>query len=940
MKRSFVVFLLVSMACVAFSQKKSTPAPIQKKVLTHAVYDSWKEINYKSLTPDGNFVAYAVNPQDGDGKVVFYNLKTASSDSIRRADNVSLTFDSRYAIVKIKPQQKLVKDLRRQKKKKEDLPKDSLGIYSFTSRKTEKIPDVRSYKIPEKAASWIAYQLEPKKEVKPKADDKAKAEVKKPKKKKINSDENGFTLVVRKLGVEKIASFEFVKDYSFAKYGQGLLFSSGGNDSTMKAGVYWHDLNQQKLQSLFEGKSKYKFKGLAISEDGTQVSFLADSDTTKALVRHFQLYHWKSGNQSATLLDIERTLAIPQNWTVSENYPPSFSKDGGKLFFGSAPIPVVQDTTLLPEEIVSVEVWGGNDEYIYPQQNKQVDAERKRSYTAAIDLAEKRIIQLADREIPSIELGDEGNASVALGETNVPYRKMTTWDPSAYNDLYLFDLKGQQRKTIAKKVKGNASLSPRANYVYWFSLPDTAWFAYSVTNEKIFNLNDRLKLNVADEENDTPDYPRSYGIAGWTLDDQLFIVYDRYDLWALDPQNQKAPVNLTKTGRLDKIIFRYVRLDNEERFIDPSKELLLSAVNEMTKASGYYRLSLIDGKLTKLLMDNYRFGGIVKAKNSNQLLYTRESFREFPDVWTADINFNGVKRISDVNPQMKNYFWGNVEPVKWTSLDNMALNGMLFKPEGFDPKKKYPMIVYFYEKESDNLYQHHKPEPGRSTINRAVYTSNGYLVFVPDIVYRTGFPGESAINCIMPGVTALVDRGFVDEKNIGIQGHSWGGYQIAYMLTRTNLFKAAEAGAVVANMISAYGGIRWGTGLSRMFQYEHTQSRIGGTLWEKPMHYIENSPIFFADKIQTPLLLLHNDADDAVPWYQGIEMYMAMRRLNKPVWMLNYNGEPHWPVKRENRIDFQTRMMQYFDYYLKGAVEPEWMKKGVPATEKGITKGY
>jgi dipeptidyl aminopeptidase/acylaminoacyl peptidase len=160
------------------------------------------------------------------------------------------------------------------------------------------------------------------------------------------------------------------------------------------------------------------------------------------------------------------------------------------------------------------------------------------------------------------------------------------------------------------------------------------------------------------------------------------------------------------------------------------------------------------------------------------------------------------------------------------------------------------------------------------------------------------------------------------------------------MVTRTNLFKAAEAGAPVANMISAYGGIRWETGISRMFQYEHTQSRIGGTLWEKPQHYVENSPIFFADKIQTPMLLMANDNDGAVPWYQGIEMYMALRRLNKPVWMLNYNGEPHWPVKRENRIDFQTRMLQYFDFYLKGAPEPVWMKKGIPALEKGINKGY
>ncbi len=941
MKKSIMLWLALGAALTSFAQKKLKPQAIfQKKPLTHAVYDGWKEITYKSLTPDGNFAAFTVNPQEGDGKVIFYGLKAATQDSVRRADNIALTFDSRYAVFKIKPFQKLVKELRRQKKKKEELPKDSLGVYSFATRKTEKIPEVKSYRIPEKSGGWIAYQLEPKKDPKGKSDDKSKSDEKKPRKKKINSDDNGYTLIVKRMWEGKEASFGYVKEYAFAKYGQGLLFTTTGNDSTMKAGVYWYALATQGLQPLYEGKSKYKFKGLCISEDGTQASFMVDSDTTKALVRRFQLYHWRVGKAAAEPLDVERSMGIPQNWLVSDSYAPNFSKDGGKLFFGSAPIPLLQDTTLLPEEIVSVEVWGGEDAYIYPQQNKQLEADKRRTYLATIDLAERKVIQLGDREVPSIETGNEGNASVALGESNVPYRKMTTWDLSSYADFYLFDLQKQLRTTIATKVKGNASLSPRAHYVYWFSLPDTAWYAYSITTQKILKLAENLKVKLADEENDSPDYPSSYGSAGWTADDRLFLAYDRYDIWAFDPQNQKGPVNLTKTGRPEKTVFRYIKTDIEERFIDPAKEMLLSAFNETTKASGYYKLSLSDNKLTKLMMDQYRFGGTVKAKSASQILFTRENFREFPDVWTSDLNFTSVKKLSTANPQMKNYFWGSVEIVRWTSLDNTPLSGLLYKPEGFDPAKKYPMIVNFYEKESDNLYQHVKPEPLRSTINRAVYTSNNYLVFLPDIVYKIGFPGESAKNCILPGVTSLIEKGFVDEKNIGIQGHSWGGYQIAYLVTRTNLFKAGEAGAPVANMISAYGGIRWETGFSRMFQYEHSQSRIGGTLWEKPMHFIENSPIFFIDKIQTPLLLLHNDADGAVPWYQGIEMYMAMRRLNKPVWMLNYNGEPHWPVKRENRIDFQTRMMQFFDYYLKNSPEPEWMKNGVPAIEKGITKGY
>jgi acetyl esterase/lipase len=941
MKYSLVIVLFLA-SFISSSQKKKTEPVIQKKPLDHSVYDSWKEIPFKALTNDGNFAVFTINPQEGDGKVIFYNLTTNAQDSVKRAENISLSFDCKVALFKIKPPFKLVKDLRRQKKKKEDLPKDSLGIYSFVSGKTEKIPDIKSYRLPEKSGAWLAYLLEAKKEVKPKADDKSKPKTDeiKSKKKKANSDDNGFTLVVRKVSDNREVKFGYVKDYTLAKFGQGILFSSTGNDSTMRAGVYWYDFSTEKLNALYEGKSKYKFKGLSIAEKGDQVAFLVDTDTSKAPIHSFSLYHWKAGDASAREFPLVQSKSIPQNWLISEHQTLIFSKDGAKLFFGTNPKPVMQDTTLLPEEIVNVEVWHSEDGHIYPQQNKELDTEKKRSYLAALSFADNSVVQLGSPLIPQIEMGDEGNASILLGKSDMPYRKMITWESSPYWDYFLFDLAQQKQKTIAQKIKGNASLSPKAKYVFWFNEKDTSWFSYSVASEKTVRLNESLKTKFADEADDHPDYPNGYGAAGWTKDDSLFLAYDRYDIWAFDPENKKQPVNLTSIGRQQKIVFRYLKLNPEDRFIDPTKEMLLSAFDETTKASGYYKLSLIDSRLTKLMMDNFDFGSTVKAKNSNRIIFTRESFTEFPDVWTSDFNFTSTKKISNANPQMKNYLWGSVEMVKWISLDNVPLQGLLYKPENFDSKKKYPMIVYFYEKNSDNIYSHYVPAPIRSYINYSLYTSNGYLVFVPDIVYKIGFPGESAYNCILPGVTSLIAKGFVDEKHVGVQGHSWGGYQSAYLITRTSLFAAAEAGAPVSNMTSAYGGVRWESGLSRMFQYERTQSRIGGTLWEKPKHYIDNSPIFAADKITTPLLMMHNDADGAVPWYQGIEFYMALRRLNKPTWMLNYNGQGHGLTQRQDKTDFAIRMMQFFDHYLKGKPAPNWMTKGVPATEKGIVKGY
>jgi dipeptidyl aminopeptidase/acylaminoacyl peptidase len=242
-------------------------------------------------------------------------------------------------------------------------------------------------------------------------------------------------------------------------------------------------------------------------------------------------------------------------------------------------------------------------------------------------------------------------------------------------------------------------------------------------------------------------------------------------------------------------------------------------------------------------------------------------------------------------------------------------------------------MVYIYEQLSQNLHNFAEPRPSHN-VNFSLYVSNGYLVLTPDIVYTLGQPGQSALQCVLPAIQAVVDKGFVDENAIGIQGHSWGGYQIAYMVTQTNRFKAAEAGAPVGNMTSAYSGIRWGSGLPRQFQYEQTQSRIGRSLYEAPLKFIENSPVFHAPRVQTPLLILHDDQDDAVPWYQGIELFLALRRNGKEAYLFNYNGEFHGLRRRHNQKDYSLRMQQFFDHFLKGAPKPEWMDKGIPFVDR------
>jgi dipeptidyl aminopeptidase/acylaminoacyl peptidase len=267
-------------------------------------------------------------------------------------------------------------------------------------------------------------------------------------------------------------------------------------------------------------------------------------------------------------------------------------------------------------------------------------------------------------------------------------------------------------------------------------------------------------------------------------------------------------------------------------------------------------------------------------------------------------------------------------------LDGVPLQGILYKPENFDPNKKYPMISYFYEDLSDGLHNYVPPN-GRNIINATHYVSNGYLIFEPDIHYEVGYPGPSAVKSVVSGVQKLLERPYVDPKALGLQGQSWGGYQTLYIITQSQMFAAAMAGAPVVNMFSAYGGIRWGTGIARAFQYEKSQSRIGKSIWEAPNQYMENSPLFWLPRVTTPLFTMSNDADDAVPWYQGIELFVAMRRLGKEMYFIDYNNDVHNPASRANQKDIAMRMQQFFDTKLKGAQAPDWMVHGIPAKDKG-----
>ena len=916
----------------------------QKPALDNTIYDGWKSLSSQIISEDGKWVTYTINPQQGDGWLYLYNVASGKKDSVARGGRAVFSPDRMYLAYQVIPTYSETRQAKKKKLKEDKMPKNDLEIRLLSNNDVTRISRVKSFTLPEKNSYWMAYLLEKKadekKPAKPAGDTLKVTENDRSKKPKI-AEAKGTEFVILNPVTKKEYRYQDVVEFTVAHDGKSISYIQSIPDTSkienFKANVF--DTRKEVSKVIFEGKGSAK--KLSTDRTGNIISFIYSTDTAK--VKVYDL--WLSKNMDNAAKVIDSNPSMPKGWPVSENGNITFSDDGTKLFFGTAKKPVKEpEDTLLDDEKYKLDIWSYDDNVLQPMQKKQLDQERKRTWQAVYHINKGIMFQLADSVIPNVKIFQKGNSTLALGSSNLKYLKSSSWDGGASGDYYIINVENGTKTLILEKCPSRASLSPSCKFLVYWDNAEKAWISMPVTGGIKRNLTSTIKIPLYDELNDVPDDPSPHGIAGWLDDEKHILVYDRYDIWSLDLTGIENPLNITNSfGRNNNLRLRYNKLDPEAEYISRKDLLYLSAFNYDNKESGFFTLK--PGKPSdplKLLMDKASFPGeLAKAKNTDNLIWQKGSFTSSPELFISNSDFGGAKRISITNPQQINYNWGTSELVEWMSFDRQKLQGILYKPENFDPLRKFPMIVYFYERSSDGLNSYMPPAPSASIINRIFAASNGYLVFVPDIPYVVGYPGQSCYNSVVSGTYALLDKySFIDKDKLALDGQSWGGYQIAYLVTQTDLFTCAYAGAAVSNMISAYGGIRWGTGMSRMFQYEHTQSRIGGTLWDNPLQFIENSPIFWVPKINTPLLLMHNDADGAVPWYQSIEFITALRRLNKPAWLLSYNDEDHNLVKRPNRKDISIRKMQFFDHYLKGAAMPYWMKNGISQIEKGKIDGY
>ena len=942
MKRIFTIASML-LALTAAAQNNA------KKTIAIEDYNSWQSTGTPVLSPDGSIVAFTVNPQEGDGELVIRNSIDGKELRIERGTNATITRDGRWAFFSIKAPFQATRQAKIKKKKADDMPKDTAAYVDLKTFEIIRIDDAQKFTVSEEGSVAVY-----KSKLTIPADTVAKTKEKK----------EDITVVMNMFNGRR-DTLKHVAAFSFDNAGKQMAvrFEKDKKDSTTENALHLYELAGMTSRKLDGGKEFYSMP--SFSEDGSKLVWLASIDSAKTGGKHCSVNLYEEivkGKGRKAVKDFRISELIPQTWSsdglcVNENAAPSFTKSGNRILLGIGECAPEKDTTIVDFETASLDIWNYDIYMTPPMQKVRLAQLRSQTFRSVINLDSNpnSIVRIIGNQFENVQFARLGDSDFALVTDRAPYMISSTWDSNSWNDVYLVNLRDGSRRMLFEKLSSSTPrLSPSGNFIVWFEYKDLAWKSMKLADGSVRDLTSQLDGIFYDDEDDHPDDKPASDNPHWIEGEDSFILADKFDIWKIAADGSKAVCLTAKEGAKRNIQFKFVSIEENDAsrammslgasgLVNPKRDVMLTVFDRNTKDNGFASVSLAKPGLKSCFADANTYASPRKARNSETIVFKKSNVKDSPDIYTTNDLWKTSSRHSAINPQQKDFNWMNVQLVKWTAYDGTELEGLLYTPENLDVNGSYPMMVYFYEKYSNELNAYRTPSPSRSTVNFPTYASNGYVVFIPDIVYVDGHPGESAYNCICSGAEAMCDQfKFIDRKRMAIQGQSWGGYQTAYLVTRTDMFAAAGAGAPVGNMTSAYGGIRWESGMVRAMQYEHGQSRIGTSLWADGGLdlYIENSPIFHADKVKTPVLIMHNDADGAVPWYQGIEFFMSLRRFGNPAWLLQYNDEAHNLVERRNCMDLSRRLQQFFDHYLKGAPAPAWMVTGVPQTRKGQYFGF
>lgn len=888
----------------------------QEKPLTIKDYAKWSRIVGANISNDGNWMVYGLRPNGGDDTLLIQNLNSEKHYKIKYASSASFSENSRWVSYLIKPGKEEEKKLKKNRKP----VLNTAGLINLETGERVNYERAESMDFANTSKHFVVLRKKP-------ADDNTKHE--------------GKDLIIRNLEDGSVVNIGNVGSYSFNKKGTLLAYTIDA-DGKVGNGVYILNLNTNEMRALDTDSTQYNqltwddanAHRSDWSSKGKHLAALKGNTSDKELHRNNSLLVFTNVGLPAYQKKIFTTSSLngfPEGMIISENGSLRWTEDGTHVFFGIREQENKQKMS--KDTIPNVDVWHWKDETIQTVQMRRAEQAKKFTFLCSVDVASGRFNKLADDNMRMVMLSRHNQ--YAVGRDEKPYINDVNWGVSPA-DLYRVNLKTGAKELFAKDVKRPLGYSPDGRY-YIFQL-DSNLHVYDVNMGKLTNVSKSAPLKFMNMDHPYPHEKPPYGLAGWTKDGKHVVVNHDFDLWMLALDGSKA-TNLTAgLGTKESIRFRYADINTLEEYIDTKKPILLSAYGEWTKKSGYY--AVIPGQVPKaLIYEDRSIGRPSKALNADRVIFTSQTFVDFPDYFVSNTNFTNPRKITEANPQQKEYAWGKRVLIDYTNRKGQKLQATLTLPANYKEGEKYPMIVYFYEKMSQNHHQYSMPVYDDRP-HMSFYASNGYLVLMPDNVYEEGRPGTSSLDCITSAVQKINELGYVDMKRVGLQGHSWGGYQSSFILTQTDMFACVVTGAPPTNLESFYNNIYGSTGTNHHGIMEIGQVRMGrdATPWSAREAYQRESPMFHVPNIKTPFMILHGTSDGAVDWGQGLELYNAARRLGKEVIFLSYPGEGHHLGNEANQKDFLVRMHQYFDSYLKNTEAPAWLKEGVPHLQKQYDK--
>lgn len=921
------------------------PETGEKRPFTIDDYANWRSIVSTSISDDGNWVSFAYRKTKSDDEFYIKNLETEKEFKITAASDPKFADDSRWAAYFLNLPWKEAEKLRKEKK---PVPRKAELINLSTGDKTA-FANVSSFEFA-KGSAFLAVK---KTKAAPKAEHK------------------GSDLILFNLKTQASHNLGNVAEIKFNKPGTMMAYIVDAADKAGN-GLYLMDLLQGILAVLDSSESEYS--QLTWDEKGTALAALKGKKQKEYREKDNILLAFTgvgTENQTNHIYDPSEDPDFPKDMVISERTASSgrsrfrrtpasargnlfWSKDNTQVFCGikeqekepekpkkkeppqkqekssgeKKPAKKADKDEDEEEPPADVDVWHWKDEYIQSVQKLRANRDRNFTYRSVYNLKSKRFLRLCDERMRTASVTQDGKW--AIGQDDKDY--ISDWK-EARADYYRLNTETGERILMFKGQKRTLGLSPDSeHFLYW---KDSHVWDYEIATGKSTNLTANAPVSFVNQEYDHPDTKPPYGVTGWTKDGKAVILDHKFDLY-LQPLDGSPAKNLTGgTGTEAEIRFRYIQTDPEAKFIDLEESLLLSAFGQWTKEAGFYRLD--KSKLERLVLAKKNFGRLTKAKKSTRYFYTIEDYMNFPDYHVADQTFQNARRVTDANPLQKEFKWGYNILIEYTNKNGKRLQGVLMIPEDCKEGDKYPMLVDFYEKNSQNLYRFSRLIY-RDTPMFYKYVSNGYLVLLPDVHFNTRTTHSDMLDCVEAAVKKVIELGYADPARIGLHGHSFSGQGGALIATKSKMFAAVVAGAAATNLVSDFNQL-WKSAGTNQHRYDYYgQGRFGTNPFDDRELYIQESALFNAETMDTPLLLLHGTDDGSVEWLQAIEFYNALRFLGKNVILASYPGQDHHLDKLENQIDFQTKMEEFYDHYLKGEPAPDWMTKGIPYLKKKSLK--